>query len=239
MSAPGTPPAENMVWVPGGTFLMGSDRHYPEEAPAHPVSVDGFWMDRAPVTNRQFRRFVEDTGYTTSAEIAPDPAQYPGALPEMLPPASVVFVRTTGPVDLLNHFAWWRFIPGADWRHPRGPGSSIEGLDDHPVLHVAFSDVEAYVVGFGITLNRFSIYLLQNRNLSPDTTHLLLRNTENAGAGMVVLGLAVMIWSVHRFWRVSQDIERAQYVPRHGAVLLLTLGLIALGGVTALWLFGL
>ncbi|HKA29118.1 MAG TPA: SUMF1/EgtB/PvdO family nonheme iron enzyme, partial [Candidatus Binatia bacterium] len=73
------PPAENMVWVPGGTFLMGSDHHYPEEAPAHRVSVDGFWMDRTPVTNRQFRRFVEDTGYTTFAEIAPDPAQYPGA----------------------------------------------------------------------------------------------------------------------------------------------------------------
>ena len=78
-----------MVLVPGGTFLMGSDRHYPEEAPAHRVTVDGFWMDRTPVTNRQFRRFVEDTGYTTFAEIAPDPAQYPGALPEMLQPASV------------------------------------------------------------------------------------------------------------------------------------------------------
>jgi formylglycine-generating enzyme required for sulfatase activity len=139
-----TPPAENMVWVPGGTFLMGSDRHYPEEAPAHRVTVDGFWMDRTPVTNRQFRRLVEDTGYTTFAEIAPDPAQYPGALPEMLQPASVVFVKTTGPVDLLNHFAWWSFIPGADWRHPQGPDSSIEGMDDHPVVHVAFVDIEAY-----------------------------------------------------------------------------------------------
>jgi sulfatase modifying factor 1 len=144
MSVPGTPPAENMVWVPGGTFLMGSDRHYPEEGPAHRVSVDGFWIDRTPVTNRQFRRFVEDTGYLTTAEIAPDPAQYPGALPEMLKPASVVFVRTAGPVDLRNHFAWWRFIAGADWRHPQGPGSSIDGLDDHPVVHVAFADVEVY-----------------------------------------------------------------------------------------------
>jgi inner membrane protein YidH len=105
--------------------------------------------------------------------------------------------------------------------------------------HLAYLRTAVSLIGFGITLNRFSIYLLQNRDLSPDATHLLLRNTENAGAGMVVLGLAVMIWSVHRFWRVSQDIERAQYVPRHGAVLLLTLGLIALGGVTALWLFGL
>ena len=141
-----------MVLVPGGTFLMGSDRHYPEEAPAHRVTVDGFWMDRTPVTNRQFRRFVEDTGYTTFAEIAPDPAQYPGALPEMLQPASVVFVETTGPVDLSNHFNWWQFIAGADWRHPQGPDSSIEGMDDHPVVHVAFTDVEAYVRWAGKTL---------------------------------------------------------------------------------------
>jgi formylglycine-generating enzyme len=139
-----TPPAENMVWVPGGTFLMGSDRHYPEEAPAHRVSVDGFWMDRTPVTNAQFRRFVEETGYTTFSEIAPDPAQYPGALPEMLQPASVVFVKTAGPVDLRNQFNWWQFIPGANWRQPCGPDSTIDGLDDHPVVHVAFSDVEAY-----------------------------------------------------------------------------------------------
>jgi formylglycine-generating enzyme len=152
MSDPGTAPAENMVWVPGGTLLMGSDRHYPEEAPAHRVSVDGFWIDRTPVTNREFRRFVDETGYTTSAEIAPDPAQYPGALPEALQPASVVFVRTTGPVDLRNQFNWWRFIPGADWRDPQGPGSSIEGLDDHPVVHVAFSDVEAYVRWAGKSL---------------------------------------------------------------------------------------
>src|SRR5262245_18591216 len=152
MSDPGTPPAENMVWVPGGTFLMGSDRHYPEEAPAHRVSVDGFWIDRTPVTNRDFRRFVEETGHTTSAEIAPDPAQYPGALPEMLRPASVAFVRTTGPVELRTHFSRWRFIPGADWRHPQGPGSSIEGLDDHPVVHVAFCDVEAYAGWAGKSL---------------------------------------------------------------------------------------
>jgi formylglycine-generating enzyme required for sulfatase activity len=152
MSDPGTPPAENMLWVPGGTFLMGSDRHYPEEAPAHRVSVDGLWIDRTPVTNREFRRFVDETSYTTSAEIAPDPAQYPGALPEMLQPASVVFVKTTGPVDLRNQFNWWRFIPGADWRHPQGPGSSIEGLDDHPVVHVAFTDVEAYARWAGKSL---------------------------------------------------------------------------------------
>src|SRR5262245_24659990 len=144
MSAPATPPAENMVWVPDGTFRMGSDHHYPEEAPAHRVSVDGFWMDRAPVTNRQFRRFVDETGYTTFSEIPPDPAQYPGALPEMLKPASVVFAKTEGPVDLRDLFAWWHFVPGADWRHPQGPASTTDALDDHPVVHVALVDVEAY-----------------------------------------------------------------------------------------------
>jgi formylglycine-generating enzyme len=101
-------------------------------------------MDRTPVTNRQFRRFVEDTGYTTFCEIAPDPAHYPGALPEMLEPASVVFTKTAGPVDLRDLFAWWRFVPGADWRHPQGEGSTIDGLDDHPVVHVALADVEAF-----------------------------------------------------------------------------------------------
>jgi formylglycine-generating enzyme required for sulfatase activity len=139
-----TPPHPDMVWIPGGTFRMGSDRHYPEEAPTHRVTVDGFWMDRTPVTNRQFRRFVEETGYTTFSEIAPDPAQYPGALPEMLRPASVVFAKTAGPVDLRDLFAWWRFVPGADWRHPQGEDSTIDGLDDHPVVHVALTDVEAF-----------------------------------------------------------------------------------------------
>ncbi len=151
-TAPGPAPSADMVWVPGGTFQMGSDRHYPEEAPVHRVSVDGLWMDRTPVTNREFRRFVEATGYQTFCELAPDPAQYPGALPEMLQPASVVFVETVGPVDLLDHFQWWRFVPGANWRHPYGPGSSIAGLDDHPVVHVAFVDVEAYAAWAGKAL---------------------------------------------------------------------------------------
>jgi formylglycine-generating enzyme required for sulfatase activity len=133
-----------MLWVPGGTFLMGSDRHYPEEAPVRRVHVDGFWMDRAPVTNAEFRRFVEATGHVTFCEIAPDPAQYPGALPELLRPSSVVFVPTSGPVDLRDHHQWWQFIAGADWRHPQGPQSSIEGRDEHPVVHVAFADVLAY-----------------------------------------------------------------------------------------------
>jgi formylglycine-generating enzyme required for sulfatase activity len=133
-----------MVWVPAGTYRMGSDQHYPDEAPAHPVSVDGFWMDATPVTNAQFRHFVEDSGYVTFCEIAPDASQYPGANAAILAPASVVFVQPAGPVDLHKHHQWWRFVAGADWRHPQGPDSSLAGRDNHPVVHVAYADIEAY-----------------------------------------------------------------------------------------------
>lgn len=138
------PPFEGMVWIPGGTFLMGSNDHYPEEAPAHSVSVNGFWMDGHAITNARFSRFVEETGYVTSAERAPNPEDYPGAKPELLVPASVVFRRPLHKVDLSNHFNWWTYIPGANWRHPRGPGSSLKGLAKHPVVHVAYEDVRAY-----------------------------------------------------------------------------------------------
>jgi formylglycine-generating enzyme len=139
----GKPPNENMVWVLGGTFRMGSDNHYPEEAPAHDVTVEGFWIDRCTVTNAQFSRFVEQTEYVTSAERAPNAADYPGAKPELLVPASVVFRQPPFKVDLKNHYNWWTYVPGADWRHPLGPGSS-PGLHKHPVVHIAFEDAEAY-----------------------------------------------------------------------------------------------
>ena len=141
---PGKPPAEGMVWIPGGTFLMGSDAHYPEEAPAHRVTVNGFWMDRYAVTNVDFRRFVEATRYLTLAERPANAADYPGAKPELLEPAAVVFRKTAGPVDLRNPHNWWTYVRGADWRHPQGPGSSLQGLWKHPVVHVAYEDVEAY-----------------------------------------------------------------------------------------------
>jgi sulfatase modifying factor 1 len=134
----------DMVWVPGGTFRMGSDSHYPEEAPVHRVTVDGFWIDRAPVTNREFRKFVNATGYVTFAEIPPDPKDYPGALPHMLKPGSLVFTPPKPPVDLRNWSQWWTFKFGANWRRPYGPRSSISGLGDHPVVHVAYKDAEAY-----------------------------------------------------------------------------------------------
>jgi sulfatase modifying factor 1 len=141
-----------MEWIPGGTFKMGSDQHYREEAPAHLETVPGFWIDRWPVTNAAFRKFVEETGHVTQAELAPDASQYPGADPKLLVPASVVFVKPAGRVDMRNHFNWWAYVPGADWRHPRGPDSSIEGLDAHPVVHLAFADALAYASWAGKAL---------------------------------------------------------------------------------------
>jgi formylglycine-generating enzyme len=138
------PPFESMVWIPGGTFLMGSDNHYPEEAPAHPVRVGGFWMDRRAVTNREFARFVTETGYVTLAERPASAADYPGAKPELLAPSSVIFKKPTRPVDIGNAYNWWIYVRGANWRHPRGPASSISKLGDHPVVHIAFEDAEAY-----------------------------------------------------------------------------------------------
>src|SRR5262252_1537166 len=135
---------DGMVFIPGGTFRMGSDKHYPEEAPSHHVTVDGFWIDQTPATNRQFRKFVNATGHVTFAEIKPDPKDYPGALPEMLRAGSLVFTPPKRPVDLRDWSQWWNFKFGADWRRPYGPRSSISGLDDHPVVHISYRDAEAY-----------------------------------------------------------------------------------------------
>jgi formylglycine-generating enzyme len=138
------PQPPDMVWVAAGSFVMGSDNHYPEEGPAHEVSVDGFWIDPTPVTNAQFQRFVATTGHVTVAEQTPNAADYPGAKPELLVPASAVFRRPEQRVDMRNHYNWWAYVPGADWRHPLGPDSSLDGLDDHPVVHVTYADAAAY-----------------------------------------------------------------------------------------------
>ena len=135
----------DMVWIPGGTFRMGSDKHYAEEAPVHSVTVDAFWIDRTPVTNRQFREFVRATGHVTFAEIAPDPKDYPGALPHMLRAGSLVFNPPRHALDDLRDWSqWWTFKFGANWKRPYGPRSSLSGLNDHPVVHVAYSDALAY-----------------------------------------------------------------------------------------------
>ena len=142
--APGMADPEGMIWISGGAFRMGSDSHYPEEAPARAVTVQGFWIDRTPVTNRSFRKFVNATDYVTFAEIRPDANDYPGALPHMLKAGSLVFNPPKYPVDLRNWGNWWTFKFGANWRRPYGPRSSISGLDDHPVVHITHRDAEAY-----------------------------------------------------------------------------------------------
>jgi formylglycine-generating enzyme required for sulfatase activity len=140
---------DDMVWLPGGYFRMGSDTHYAEEAPVHRVTVDVFWIDRAPVTNREFRKFVNATGYVTFAEIAPDPKDYPGALPNMLKAGSLVFNPPKHPIDISDWNQWWTFKFGANWKRPYGPRSSISGLNDHPVVHVAYTDALAYAKWVG------------------------------------------------------------------------------------------
>jgi formylglycine-generating enzyme len=133
-----------MVRIEGGEFRMGSDAHYPEEAPAHQVRVDGFFIDPYPVTNRQFAAFVAATGYRTVAERPLNPADYPGALPHMLKPGSLVFHKSRGPVDLHDFRNWWVWKQHVYWRHPEGKGSSVAKRLDHPVVQVAFEDAEAY-----------------------------------------------------------------------------------------------
>jgi formylglycine-generating enzyme required for sulfatase activity len=149
LGGPGRAPAKNMVWVPGGEFLMGSDDFYPEEGPARRVTVEGFWMDEHPVTVAEFRRFVKATGYVTWAELAPDPDDYPDADPELLVPGSLVFHPTNGPVDLHDFRNWWAWGPGAQWKHPEGAGSTVHGRELHPVTHVAFEDAVAYAAWAG------------------------------------------------------------------------------------------
>src|SRR6478736_1073434 len=134
----------DMSWIPCGTFRMGSEDFYPEERPVHDVSVDGFWMDCHEVTNKQFAAFVEATGYKTLAERPLNSADFPGAPAANLVPGSMVFHKTTGPVDLRSYFNWWAWVPGTSWRHPLGPASSIKSLAQHPVVHVAYEDAEAY-----------------------------------------------------------------------------------------------
>jgi formylglycine-generating enzyme required for sulfatase activity len=144
MSASSIAAAKGMTWLRGGSFTMGDERFYPEERPVHRASVDGFWIDTRPVTVAQFRRFVAETGYVTVAERPLDPADYPGAEPAALVPGSLVFRKASAPVDLRDVHNWWRYVPGACWRAPNGPGSDVAGRHRHPVTHVAYEDAAAY-----------------------------------------------------------------------------------------------
>lgn len=141
----GLPPsgvAIEQAWVPGGSFIMGSNTHYPEESKARKATVDGFWIDRHEVTNAQFHAFVTATGYKTLAERGLDPAAFPGLPPEMYRPGSTVF-EMPRQLDVAN-LQWWHFVEGADWQHPTGPGSSIDNMDNHPVVQIAYEDAQAY-----------------------------------------------------------------------------------------------
>lgn len=138
-----------MVRIPGGTFLMGSDNFYPEESPVHRVAVDGFWMDEQQVTNAEFRRFAQETGYVTLAERPPNPSDYPGIDPTLLVPGSLVFQQPSRRVSLNDYRLWWAYLPGACWKHPEGPTSTLNGRERHPVVHIAYADAEAYAAWAG------------------------------------------------------------------------------------------
>ncbi|WP_313674874.1 formylglycine-generating enzyme family protein [Mycolicibacterium sp.] len=141
-----------LVRIPAQTTALGSDRHYPEEAPVRQVAVEGFQIQKCPVTNTEFAEFIDATGYVTVAERPLNPADYPGAPVANLQPGSMVFHRTSGPVDLRHLSQWWTWTPGASWRRPVGPLSSIAQRADHPVVHVAYEDAEAYAAWAGLAL---------------------------------------------------------------------------------------
>ena len=145
----GDGPHAGMVWIEGGSFAMGDDDERPEERAVHEVTVGGFWIDRHEVTNAQFARFVEAMDHVTVAERGLDPKEHPGMPPELLAPGAVVFTPPDGLLNLVDVSQWWRYVPGADWRHPSGPGSSIEGKQNHPVVNIAYEDVRAYARWLG------------------------------------------------------------------------------------------
>ena len=157
VSIDSTPPVgpapEGMVWIPSGTFWMGcNDCDMPDTQPVHLVSVDGFWMDRTPVTNNQFASFVKSTGYLTIAERKPDPKDYPGVDPSKLVAGSAVFTAPPGDVPLDDANQWWKYVPGASWKHPEGPDTTVEGREGHPVVHIAWEDAAAYALWKGMRL---------------------------------------------------------------------------------------
>jgi sulfatase modifying factor 1 len=160
-----------MVWIPGQTATLGSDDHYPEEAPARQVTVAGFWMHTHQVTNAEFAQFISETGYVTVAERPLDAAAYPGAPAENLQAGSMVFHRTPGPVDLRHLSQWWTWTPGACWNHPRGPRSGLTGRERHPVVHIAFDDAAAYARWAGLDLPTESEWEVAARAGLPHTTY--------------------------------------------------------------------
>lgn len=159
-----------MSWIEGGVFAMGSQAAYREEAPVRDVTVDGFWIDTLETTNAAFAQFVDETGYVTVAERTPNPDEIPGAPPEMLKPGSAMFRQ---PASLMSReiLQWWIYMPGANWRHPQGPDSSIEGRMHYPVVHIAFEDAQAYADWAGRSLPTEAQWELAARSRSDGSTY--------------------------------------------------------------------
>ena len=192
---PGNDVTGELVWIPAQTATLGSDQHYPEEGPVRDVTVEGFWIQAHQVTNAEFAEFVDATGYVTVAERPLNPADYPGAPPENLQPGSMVFHRTSGPVDLRHLSQWWTWTPGASWRHPVGPLSSIDKRADHPVVHVAYEDAEAYAaVGRTGAAHRGRVGDRRPRRPRPRDLHLGRRAGSSPVSGWPTTGTASFPW---------------------------------------------
>ena len=182
---------DEMAWIPAQKALVGSDTHYPEEGPVHEVTTDGFWIQTHQVTNAGFGEFVDATGYVTVAERPLNPECYPGAPAENLKPGSMVFHRTPGPVDLRHLDLWWTWTPGACWSHPRGPRSSLRGHEQHPVVHIAFEDAQAYADWAGRELPTESEWEVAARGgLQDCDVHLGRRAPRSPGSGWRTTGTA-------------------------------------------------
>ena len=190
-------PHRGMVRLSGGSFAMGSEDFFPEERPVRDVRVDSFWIDQHPVTNTAFARFVRQTGYLTVAERTPAAEDYPGAEPQDLVPGALVFRPTERPVPLDDWRRWWRYVPGACWRHPRGPGSTLDGLDRHPVTQVAYEDAAAYATWAGKQLPTEAEWEYAARGGLAGATYVWGDEFEPTGRRMANIWVGAFPWQFH------------------------------------------